>query len=72
MITTKKVLWEEKKCLLNIKYSCQYISQESLQWVLSGYTWQREANDGYMKQVLFQNIAERPINITSILNNFKS
>ena len=50
----------KKKCPLSIKFSCQYLSEESLQRVSSGYAWQGETNDGYMKQVLFQNIAKRP------------
>ena len=39
--------------------------------VLSVYAWQRETNDSF-KKVISQIIAEAMLNISSILNNFKS
>ena len=47
------------------------ISEESLQQVKSAYASQRETNNRFVKWFLYKNIAKRPLNIISILNNFK-
>ena len=43
-----------------------------MQQVKSAYAWQRETNDLFTKRGISQNIAERLLNISSILSNFKS
>ena len=59
-----------KKHTHNIKLYTK-TSEESLPQVLSVYAWQRETNDSF-KKVISQIIAEAMLNISSILNNFKS
>ena len=60
----------KKKCPLNIKL--ENFGEESFLQVQSTYDWQRETNGGLIKQTESKKIAERPLNITSILNNIKS
>ena len=48
------------------------INGESLQQLKFPDALQRESNNWFVKQGISQNIAMRPVNITSILNNFKS
>ena len=43
-----------------------------MQEVWSAYAWQSETNDWFIKLALSQNIAERPLYISSILKNFES
>ena len=71
MIPTE-TLWQERKCfhLMQIYYAKK--SEESLQEVYSADALPREISIWFIKQVLSKNIAKRTLNITSILNNFKS
>ena len=71
MITTEKVL-EERNSVPLLQTSYEKISEESLQQVWSADAWQRESTDWFKKQAIFQNIAERHLNIIRILNSFKS
>ena len=48
------------------------MGQESLPQAESVFALQKETKDWFIDIVVPQNIAERPLNITSILNNFKS
>ena len=48
------------------------INEESLQQLKFPDALQRESNNWFVKQGISQNIAMRPVNITSILKNFKS
>ena len=48
------------------------MSQESLPQVQSAYALQRETNDWFINIWYPKEIAESPLGISSILNNFKS
>ena len=70
-MATEKV-FQEKKIVALILNSCEKANEESFEQVSLAYAWQRETNDWSSKQDFFQNIGERPFNMTSILNKFKS
>ena len=71
MITTEKVLEEIKSVSPNINFLWN-ISLRIFPTNIIILCLKRQTNDWFIKQAIFQNVAERPFNIRSILNNFKS
>ena len=69
-ITIEKV-WLERKSVPLISTSSEKISHESLQQG-SADASQTETHNWYIKGALHKILAERRLNITIILNNFKS
>ena len=63
-------MWK-KKCPLNIKVFWNFWCRIFKTCIISLWL-KKQTNDWYIKWALFQNMTERSINVTSILNNFKS